>query len=239
MGKNDDNTKLKNLNIDYKLIAEKINKLIQENKTNPNQMCSALDISQATVSMFLKGARDAISLNYLYAIANYFNVPLSYFIKQNIDDTHTYSVRYFEKIKASAGSGELVPEDNYDIKYMTIDKEIFNFNYPAKDVFALRVSGDSMQPTLFNDDIVFAVDIRNHFPRFQPGVYIIEDDFSGIKVKRLDIDRDGNLLVISDNTRYLPQRYSSEDVDNGILRIIGKVIGYYSTQYRDIYREFK
>lgn len=228
-------SKLKNVNnIDYKLIAKKINQLIKENETNPTQMCSVLKISQATVSLFLRGEKDAISLNYLYAIANYFNVPLNYFVRQDINNTHVYSVRYFEKIKASAGSGELAPEDNFEIKYMTVDREIFRFNYPAKDVFALRVLGDSMQPTLFNDDIVFAVDIRNHvLPRFQPGVYIIEDDYSGVKVKRLDIDRDGNLLVISDNTKYLPQTYSSEDVDNGIVRIIGKVIGYYTTQYRD------
>lgn len=226
-------SKLKNVNIDYKLIADKINQLIKENDTNPTQMCSALNISQATVSLFLRGEKDAISLNYLFAISNYFNVPINYFVKQNNDDTHTYSVRYFEKIKASAGSGELVPEDNFEIKYMTVDREIFRFNYPIKDVFALRVSGDSMQPTLFNDDIVFAVDIRNQvLPQFQPGIYIVEDDYSGVKVKRLDIDRNGNLSVISDNTRYAPQTYSSEDVDNGILRIIGKVIGYYSTQYR-------
>lgn len=226
-------TKLKNVNIDYKLIAKKINQLIQDNGTNPTQMCSALDISQATISMFLKGSKDTISLNYLYAISNFFNVPITYFIKQDINDNYVYTVRYFEKIKASAGNGELVPDDKHEIKYMTVDKEIFQFNYPAKDVFALRVAGDSMQPTLFNDDIVFAVDIRSSFPNFQPGIYIIEDDFSGIKVKRLDMDRDGNILVLSDNTRYLPQKYTSEDIDNGLLRIIGKVIGYYSTQYRD------
>lgn len=226
-------TKLKNVNIDYKLIAKKINQLIQDNGTNPTQMCSALDISQATISMFLKGSKDTISLNYLYAISNFFNVPITYFIKQDINDNYVYTVRYFEKIKASAGNGELVPDDKHEIKYMTVDKEIFQFNYPAKDVFALRVAGDSMQPTLFNDDIVFAVDIRSGFPNFQPGIYIIEDDFSGIKVKRLDMDRDGNILVLSDNTRYLPQKYTSEDIDNGLLRIIGKVIGYYSTQYRD------
>ena len=69
--------KLKNVNnIDYKLIAKKINQLIKENETNPTQMCSALKISQATVSLFLRGEKDAISLNYLYAIANYFNVPI-------------------------------------------------------------------------------------------------------------------------------------------------------------------
>lgn len=227
-------SKIKNINIDYKLIAHKINQLIQDNGTNPTQMCSVLNISQSTISMFLKGSKDTISLNYLYAISNYFNVPINYFIKQNIDNDHIYSIRYFDKIKASAGSGELIADDNQDIKYITVDQDILHFNYPAKDVFALRVSGDSMQPTLLNDDIVFAVDIRNHvLPRFQPGIYIIEDDFSGVKVKRLDIDRDGNLLVISDNTRYVPQKYSPEDVDNGILRIIGKVIGYYSTQYRD------
>ena len=55
------------------------------------------------------------------------------------------------------------------------------------------------------------------------GVYVIKDNINGLRVKRLDKDKDGNLKVISDNKNYETQIYSAAEMQDETITILGKV----------------
>ena len=51
----------------------------------------------------------------------------------------------------------------------------------------------------------------------------IKDNINGLRVKRLDKDKDGNLKVISDNKNYETQIYTVEEMQDETITILGKV----------------
>lgn len=93
----------------------------------------------------------------------------------------------------------------------------------ASDVSILMVQGDSMHPTINEGDFVF-IDTRHRWPS-PDGLYALADSFGGIVVKRLEISREptedseGQVRVISDNSRHAPKTQTIEET-----RIIGRVI---------------
>lgn len=87
-----------------------------------------------------------------------------------------------------------------------------------KNMSLIRVSGDSMEPTLISGDLVLVDHNRNYIDP-QGGIYaIIIDDT--IMIKRVQIlFPSKKIRIISDNNRYNPV-----DVEMDSVRIYGKVI---------------
>lgn len=81
----------------------------------------------------------------------------------------------------------------------------------------IKVSGDSMEPTLLAGDLVLVDHGRNSIAS-QGGIYAIaiEDE---IMIKRVQPSFPEKLLVISDNKQYAPLEISRDKV-----RVNGKVI---------------
>ena len=55
------------------------------------------------------------------------------------------------------------------------------------------------------------------------GVYVIRD-YNGVRLKRLRVDREKQLHVISDNKYYPEEIYTPNECEIGEVAIIGKVI---------------
>ena len=77
-----------------------------------------------------------------------------------------------------------------------------------------------MTPTLNDSDLVV---IDRNFSLSLNGIYVIKDNINGLRVKRLDKDKDGNLKVISDNKNYETQIYSVAEMQDETITILGKV----------------
>ncbi len=77
-----------------------------------------------------------------------------------------------------------------------------------------------MSPTLNDNDLVV---IDKNFSLSLNGIYVIKDNINGLRVKRLDKDKDGNLKVISDNKNYETQIYSVAEMQDNTITILGKV----------------
>ena len=102
--------------------------------------------------------------------------------------------------KASAGSGqELLDVDSCD-RFICIPDSA-----AREDMYAIKVEGDSMYPTLKNGDVVVCEVTEWH----GDGIYVIKThEFSF--VKRVILQPDG-YQVISDNALYPPYRVSPEE----------------------------
>ena len=128
-----------------------------------------------------------------------------------------YKIRYFSDISASAGGGsDIDTEESIELE---LDENFISYlggKDELKNIEALKVTGDSMEPTFSYDDIVFINRAKNVLNR--GGVYVIKTE-GGLFIKRLLPRIDAKVDVISDNDIYPVQTLGINE-----LEIIGKVV---------------
>jgi len=118
--------------------------------------------------------------------------------------------------RISAGGG-LVPDNTVEVR-LAFRKEWILRKGDPRYMSLIRVSGDSMDPTLQSGDLVLIDHNRNTLDP-QGGIYAVAvDDI--IMIKRLHADfTSKKIYIISDN-----ERYSAIQVDFDQVKINGKVI---------------
>ncbi|MEN6621257.1 MAG: helix-turn-helix transcriptional regulator [Smithella sp.] len=117
--------------------------------------------------------------------------------------------------RISAGTG-LLPDDSVDIK-IAFRRDWIKKKGKPENMSLIKVSGDSMQPTLLSGDIAL-VDHGHNYIDPQGGIYAIAVD-GEIMIKRVQPIPGGKILVISDN-----KNYERLEMDSGQIQINGKVI---------------
>jgi SOS-response transcriptional repressor LexA len=128
------------------------------------------------------------------------------------------NVRYFGDIYASAGGGAF----NYDdeVESIALDEHIVEMmggKSEMKNIDAINVLGDSMEPTLHDGDIIFINRTLKDISK--SGIFAISTQI-GLFVKRVLQKSDGSIDLISDNSMYSVETVHSENIE-----VIGKVVG--------------
>lgn len=130
----------------------------------------------------------------------------------DVDNYHLRTIPVSDQV-FSAGRGQYVPDYEEIKEYIAVPKELSD--YPG-ELAACRVRGDSMEPTLYDDDIIIC-DNRCYDGNLVDGIYILLLNGQGF-VKRLQRTANG-VKLISDNKRYDPIFVGEGDV----LNILGRV----------------
>ncbi|MFA9374463.1 S24 family peptidase [Poseidonibacter sp.] len=160
-------------------------------------------------------ARKKISINWLLYNQN----PGSL-----VDTTDKYWIKYFPSVSVSAGGGAYESEDNFEsLEIPPYFIHMLGGKDNLKNIDAINVVGDSMEPTLNNDNIIFIDKTKNDCNR--DGIYAFTTEH-GLFVKRIQKKVDGNLDIISDNKDYPSQILGVKD-----LKILGKVISSFGMVY--------
>ena len=87
------------------------------------------------------------------------------------------------------------------------------------DLFALRIKGDSMEPTLFNRDTVV---VRWQQTASHGDIVVVRFDDDEATVKRLKMRVSGPLLV-PDNTKYPPFPLGNGEITGKVISLIRKL----------------
>lgn len=134
-----------------------------------------------------------------------------------VDSTDRYWIRYYPSINVSAGGGAYDEEDNYEKMEMPdFFINIIGGTENLKNIEAINVTGDSMEPTLNNGNIIF-IDKTKKDPS-KDGIYAFVNE-NGLFVKRIQRRVDGGLDIISDNKEYPMQVVGKSEIS-----VLGKVI---------------
>ncbi len=132
-----------------------------------------------------------------------------------------YMVRYFDAVNASAGGGANIEDEAFDS--LAIEPHFLatlGGESELKNIEAINVTGDSMEPTFLNGDIIFLNRSKTDISR--GGIFAIQTE-DMLLVKRLQKRIDGKIDIISDNKDfYLPQI-----AEPGQINVLGRVVGRY------------
>lgn len=141
-----------------------------------------------------------------------------------VDSTDKYWIKYYPSVNVSAGGGAY--EAAEDFESLEVPPYFINMlggEENLKNIDAINVVGDSMEPTLNNDNIIFVDKTKNDASR--DGIYAFTT-VHGLFVKRIQKRVDGNLDIISDNKDYPCQVLNSND-----LTVVGKVVSSFGMVY--------
>ena len=153
-------------------------------------------------------ARKSISINWLL----YGQSPESL-----VGPTNNYMIRYFTDINASAGGGS--DNEFEEIEELQIPEQfvfMLGGERELRNIEAINVSGDSMEPTFSYNDIVFINRAKTDINR--GGIFTIRTE-GGLFIKRIQKRIDGKIDVISDNSVY-----STQTLEPHELEVIGRVV---------------
>lgn len=127
-------------------IGDKILKLRKETGLTQEQFSKIAGVTALSILKYESGER-LISIDTLLNIANYFKIPISYFLGENILKVDENMIKIPVVSVVSAGNGKCGLDDITD--WIEFSENIF----PACD-FATTVSGNSMEPKIFDSDIL-------------------------------------------------------------------------------------
>lgn len=198
------------------------------------------NISRANIDKYLKVGSDP-SRTKLISMANAANVSVEWLATGNgvpekygqlaeqaqAPYDHT-EFAYIPVINcaASGGGGAVIPED--ELKgYVAFDKAwLRRHTLELNKLFTMRVSGESMEPTLRAGDYIMCSSAEENL-KLNDGIYVIRLNGS-ILVKRLQVVPEG-VLVTSENALY--QAFTIPYKNKGDFVVLGKVIFAHKIQW--------
>ena len=132
------------------------------------------------------------------------------------------TVPLYKGVRAAAGVGAIVEHETPDDALIFKEDWIrFELGARPKDLYLIRVAGDSMEPTLRAGDTIL-VDRRAIRPD-REGIYILRMN-DMLLVKRLQSLPGGVVKVASDNQAFAAFEVKLADIEDGELTIIGRVV---------------
>lgn len=186
----------------------------------PVELHEMTGISESLLSKYLSGnaiARqkklsllsDVLDINPIWLMG--YDVPMeNKDFSTNIDDKAS-NKHVFPLLGTVRAGYDYLANQNI-IGYISIDRDIPDI----ENCYALRVTGDSMQPVLYSDDIVI-VHKQDDVENGQIGIVLIDNEEA--TVKKI-IKYDDYMELVAFNSYYPPKKLTSKDN----FKIIGKVI---------------
>lgn len=191
------------------------------------------DVSENTIKTWKR--RGAVPLKYLEGFSRKYEVAIDHLLGREIQNETgkqkvcaervPYSLDDFVMvprydIHGSAGHGAVIHSEQI-VDYLAFRAEWVRnaLGVSQKDLALISVKGDSMEPTLSNEDLIL-IDIR--MGRIEDNAIYVLQYNGDLLVKRIQRKLDGSVIVKSDNQRYEPEMLGPEVADR--LIVVGRVV---------------
>ena len=211
-------------------IAFNLQEFMKKNNISANTIAKVGEVTPSTITRFLSREIKSLNIETIQKISYYYKEPMGSFIQELKDTSYNNAeiitgsdiayISFYRDIGVSAGKGLDWDSDGQILSFPIPLSFLHSKGIAPENALIVKVNGDSMTPTLNDNDLVV---IDKNFSLSLNGVYVIKDNINGLRVKRLDKDKDGNLKVISDNKNYETQIYTVEEMQDETITILGKV----------------
>ena len=179
------------------------------NKTR-NDICKDLDFKYTTFTDWYNG-NTYPGIDRIEKLANYFMIEKSDLIECRDKNISIENKQVFPLVGTVKAGYNYLAQENL-IGYVATDKELSD----PENYFALKVTGNSMQPVLYEDDIVI-VHKQNDVESGQVGIILVDNEEATIK--RI-IKHEDYIELIAFNSYYPPRKLDKKFK----FKIIGKVV---------------
>lgn len=205
-----------------------------------NALCDTLGFKYMTVSDWIN-AKTYPRIDKIEILANYFNIKKSDLVEKQTDKQIDILPVYnqladIRKHKVYSYAQQQLDEQNSNLNehrsiylvgssaaglpldYGDLDAELIDLsNIPAKADKAIHIKGDSMEPKIANNSIIF----YHEQPTLEIGeIGIFEINGSAVTCKKYYVDYESKKIVLkSINPKYEPMYFNGDQV-----RILGKVV---------------
>lgn len=205
-----------------------------------NALCDTLGFKYMTVSDWIN-AKTYPRIDKIEILANYFNIKKSDLVEKQTDKQIDILPVYnqladIRKHKVYSYAQQQLDEQNSNLNekrsiylvgssaaglpldYGDLDAELIDLsNIPAKADKAIHIKGDSMEPKIANNSIIF----YHEQPTLEIGeIGIFEINGSAVTCKKYYVDYNSKKIVLkSINPKYEPMYFNGDQV-----RILGKVV---------------
>lgn len=204
--------------------GERLRQLRAVSKMSQRELAQRIGMSKSSVSMFESGDREP-GLETLEAIADTFNVDLDYLMGKS--DIRNRMQAELARSGYDSGSARIpvlgtiragLPLDA--VENILDWEEIPQALARDGEYFALRITGDSMEPRIREGDVVI-VRKQEQVDNGDVAVVMINGDEATIKRY---YKRETGVSLVAYNPAYDPLHYSPEEVEELPVRVYGKVI---------------
>lgn len=209
-------------------LIERLRIAMERAQVNARELAENAEVGRSFVYDVLSGKSLNPTTHKLSAVANSLGVSMSYLLygeeswggskhpKMEQKPTDILSITTLA-IENSTTGATLVTEEREDKPFFfhrNWVKQKLNAN--PNDLRVVDVKGDSMSPTLSEGDTVL-INLKENTPS-PPGIFILFDGFS-LVLKRLELQPDGTVQILSDNLNYAPHTRPLSNIN-----IIGRVV---------------
>ena len=215
-------------------IGEKVKSLRERNGLNQTQFAEKIGVKQGFISK-VESNLASFTVDHIILLRNIFSLDMNWFFsgedtagdlrvgsvyEEHCDDYSGYVQVPRYEISASAGGGVIVQSeqivDHLAFKGTWLKNQL---GLSPASAAVISVDGDSMEPYLSDGDLIL---IDSSVTRIKnDSIYVLQYGDS-LLVKRIQVKRDGTVIVKSDNERYEPEIFRGDAVLQ--LRVVGRVV---------------
>lgn len=217
------------------IISDRLREIRRKLGITQGELASLVGVSETTVWNWENGRREPRSSE-INKLANVLGVSVSYLMGEIDMDHENVKKNSFQPVIeipildpaliACAGKG-----NHIESVYAKAEKTVF---LPASDVgvisvdadkrpFAVVVEGDSMEGAGIPDKSIVVVNPAEEIYDGDP-VLVTFGIMHQIAIKWIFFKRNGNIELRAANPAYSPLIFTKEDIENDMIKIIGKVM---------------
>lgn len=190
------------------IFAKNLKYYMELNHKDRNDVCRDLEIPYTTFAEWYN-ANIYPRIDKIQLLANYFDIKKSDLVEDKSKNINTDKQAFPLLGTVKAGYDYLAAENI--IGYISVDNIIAD----VENCYALKVTGDSMQPILYEDDIII-IHKQSDVENGQIAIILIDDEVTVKKVTK----HEEYIELIAFNSYYPPKKLTYKDN----FKIIGKVI---------------
>ena len=188
------------------------------NQSGKSQSRVALDfgVARSTVSMWETGGSEPDNVT-LQKLADYFDVSVDYLLGRDVlagEERNKRGVSIPVLGRVAAGIPITAVEEVLD--YEEIEESLAQ----TGEFFGLQIKGDSMEPRMREGDVVI---VRKQEDVESGDIAIVLVNGDDATCKRF-VKHENGVSLISTNPMYPPKFYTTQEVKNMPVRVIGRVM---------------